>query len=282
MMIAAIILTTVLALIVFGWLALLLMDRIAIAQVERIKGTTERDLADLFVFVDYRKLAAVYFFGFVAVPALVWLFTDSMLFTALSAPVPILAPKLIVDFVRKRRMERFRMQLPDALAVMASSLRAGASLMSTLENLAKEARPPLSQEFSLLLRNQRIGMSFEDALQKMEERVPLEEMGLFVAGVRISRETGGNLGEMLDSLAGTLTRTLQIEGKIRSLTAMGKIQGLVMTALPPLMIVVLTQLQPREMHPLFTTVEGYMTLAVITAMELLGYLGIRKITNIDV
>ncbi|MBS0213705.1 MAG: type II secretion system F family protein [Proteobacteria bacterium] len=282
MMIAAIILTVAATLILLGWLALLFMGQLADRQVERLKGTTERDLADLFVFVDYRKLAAVYFFGFIAVPALVWLLTGNLFFTALSLPVPILAPKLIVDFVRKRRMEKFRLQLPDALAVMASSLRAGASLMTTLENLAKEARPPLSQEFSLLLRNQRIGMSFEDALNKMEERVPLEEMGLFAAGVRISRETGGNLGEMLDSLAGTLTRTLQIEGKIRSLTSLGKIQGLVMTALPPLMIVVLSQLQPREMHPLFTTLQGYMTLGVIAVMELLGYLGIRKITNIDV
>ncbi len=282
MMIAAIIVCVVLTLVLFGWVALMFMGHLADKQVEKLKGTTERDLADMFVFVDYRKLAVVYFLGFIAVPALVWLFTDNMVFTLLSLPVPIIAPKLIVNFVRKRRMDKFRNQLPDALAVMASSLRAGASVMTTLENLAKEAHPPLSQEFSLMLRNQRMGMSFEDALGKMEERIPLEEMGLFTAGVRISRETGGNLGEMLDSLAGTITRTIQVEGKIRSLTSMGKIQGLVMTSLPPLMIVVLTQLQPREMAPLFTSMPGYMTLGVIVIMEILGFIGIRKITNIDV
>jgi tight adherence protein B len=192
------------------------------------------------------------------------------------------APKVIVNFVRKRRMRRFRMQLPDALVIMSSSLRAGASLTTTLENLAKETKPPLAQEFSLLLRNQRIGMSFEDALGKMEERVPLQELSLFSAGVRISREAGGNLGEMLDSLADTMTRTLQTEGKIKSLTSQGKIQGLVMAALPLLMIVVLDQLQPIQMYPLFHSVEGYATLAVIAVMEVLGYLGIRKITDIDV
>lgn len=282
MMIAAIIVCVVLTLVLFGWVALMFMGHLADKQVEKLKGTTERDLADMFVFVDYRKLAVVYFLGFIAVPALVWLFTDNMVFTLLSLPVPIIAPKLIVNFVRKRRMDKFRNQLPDALAVMASSLRAGASVMTTLENLAKEAHPPLSQEFSLMLRNQRMGMTFEDALGKMEERIPLEEMGLFTAGVRISRETGGNLGEMLDSLAGTITRTIQVEGKIRSLTSMGKIQGLVMTSLPPLMIVVLTQLQPREMAPLFTSMPGYMTLGVIVIMEILGFIGIRKITNIDV
>jgi tight adherence protein B len=282
MMLAVLIVVIAATVILIGWLMLVGMSRAASTQAERLKETTERDLADMFVFVDYHKLMLVYFVGFIAVPVLAWVITRNPVFTFIGFLVPIVAPKVIVNFVRKRRMRRFRMQLPDALVIMSSSLRAGASLTTTLENLAKETKPPLAQEFSLLLRNQRIGMSFEDALGKMEERVPLQELSLFSAGVRISREAGGNLGEMLDSLADTMTRTLQTEGKIKSLTSQGKIQGLVMAALPLLMIVVLDQLQPIQMYPLFHSVEGYATLAVIAVMEVLGYLGIRKITDIDV
>ncbi|WP_449427438.1 type II secretion system F family protein [Rhodanobacter umsongensis] len=282
MILAFLIITLAAAVILMGWLTLVGLGKAANAQSERIKATTERDLADMFVFIDYRRLAWVNFAGFILVPVVVWVLTQNPVFTLVSLLLPIIAPKMIVNFVRKRRMARFRHQLPDALVIMSSSLRAGASLSTTLENLAKETKPPLAQEFSLMLRNQRIGMSFEDALKKMEERVPLQELALFSAGVRISREAGGNLGEMLDSLADTMFRTMQTEGKIKSLTSQGKMQGLVMAALPLLMMFALDQLQPREMYPLFHSMPGWITLAVIAVMEILGYIGIRKITDIDV
>lgn len=282
MMIALITLVLAATIILSCWLILVLVNRFASAQAGHLKETTERDLADMFVFVDHRKLALVYFCGFIVVPALVWMITRNLAFTLVGVAVPLLAPKFIVNRVRRRRLNRYRAQLPDALAMMSSSLRAGASLMTTLENLAKQAKPPLSQEFSLFLQNQKIGMSFEDALRKLEERVPLQELSLFCTGVRISREAGGNLGEMLDSLAGTVARTLQIEGKIRSLTSLGKIQGVVMASLPPIMIVVLEQLEPGGMYPLFHSLQGYIALTVIAVMETLGYLGIRSVTNIEV
>lgn len=265
-----------------GWLLLVFMNHAARLQAERLKQTAERDLADMFVFVDYRKLTWMYFIGFIALPVLVWMVTHNPVITVIGVVVAIIAPKLIVDWMRKHRLNQFRTQLPDALVMMSSSLRAGASLATTLENLAREAKPPLSQEFSLLLRNQKIGMSFEDALRQLEARVPLREVSLFSAGVRISREAGGSLGEMLDSLASTITRTLQTEGKIRSLTSQGKIQGWVMASLPLLMLLVLDKLQPQQMYPMFHSIEGYVVLAIIAVMEVLGYLGIRKITNIDV
>lgn len=282
MIIVFLVITLAAAVIIFGWLALVGLGKAANAQSDRIKATTEGDLADMFVFLNYQRLTWINFAGFVVVPIVAWLVTQNPLITLLGLLFPVFAPKLIVNFVRERRMKRFRYQLPDALVIMSSSLRAGASLSTTLENLARETKPPLSQEFSLLQRNQRIGMSFEEALAKMEDRIPLQELSLFSAGVRISREAGGNLGEMLDSLADTMFRTMQTEGKIRSLTSQGKMQGLVMSGLPILMIFALDQLQPREMYPLFHSLPGWITLAVIAVMETLGYIGIRKITDIDV
>ncbi len=282
MIIALIILMVAATVILLGWLVLVFLGKAAEKGSERVKEAAERDLADMFVFLDYRRLTWVYFAGFVVVPIMIWVLTGNPVFTFASFLLPIFAPKMIVSFVRKRRMNRFRYQLPDALVIMSSSLRAGASLATTLENLVRETKPPLSQEFGLMLRNQRLGVSFEDSLVKMEDRIPLQEFSLFSAGVRISREAGGNLGEMLDSLADTMFRTMQTEGKIKSLTSQGKMQGLVMSALPILMMFALNSLQPREMYPLFHSLPGWITLGVIAIMEVMGYIGIKKITTIDV
>jgi tight adherence protein B len=212
----------------------------------------------------------------------VWVITLNPILAAISLLLPIFAPKLIVNFIRKRRLEKFRYQFPDALVMISSSMRAGASLSVALENLVRESKPPLNQEFALMLRNQRLGVSFDDALVKMEERIPLQEFSLFSAGTRISREVGGNLADMLDALADTLFKTLQTEGKIKSLTSQGKMQGVVMAGLPLLLMFALNVLEPVAMHPLFHSLLGWGVLTLIAVMEFMGYMFIRKITDIDV
>ncbi|MDA8383776.1 MAG: type II secretion system F family protein [Betaproteobacteria bacterium] len=249
---------------------------------EHLQETAQRDLADLFVFVDFNRLAYVQFAAYLLVPVAIWVITQNPVFTAAAVPLPFLAPKFVVGFMRKRRLKAFVNQFPDALMMLSASLRAGVSLAVALENLVNETKAPLSQEFALMLRAQRLGASFEDSLKDMEKRLPVQEFLLFSAGLRIARETGGNLAEMLESLADTMYRKLQVEGKIDSLTSQGKIQGLVMAALPLLLMLVLDLMQPQAMHPLFHTMTGWITLAAVAFMEVMGWLGIRRITDIDV
>jgi tight adherence protein B len=116
----------------------------------------------------------------------------------------------------------------------------------------------------------------------MERRVPVQDFLMVTAAISIAREVGGNLAETLESVARTLREKHQMEGKIRSLTAQGKMQGLVMTGLPLFLILVLRQMEPVAMAPLFDSPIGWATLAVIGVMELLGYKAISKITNIRV
>jgi tight adherence protein B len=100
--------------------------------------------------------------------------------------------------------------------------------------------------------------------------------------LRISREVGGNLAEILETLADTLRRKHQMEGKILALTAQGKLQGLIMTGLPLFLLLVLSKMEPEAMAPMFHTVAGWATLAVIAVMEVIGYVAIQKIVSIDV
>jgi tight adherence protein B len=151
-----------------------------------------------------------------------------------------------------------------------------------MEGMVKEQRPPLAQEFSLMLREQRLGVDFDTALRNMEKRLPLPDFVMVVAGMRISREVGGNLADILETLADTLRRKQQMEGKIAALTAQGKMQGLVMTCLPLFLMLILTHMEPEAMAPLYNTWYGWATLVVIGVMEVIGYVAIQKITTIDV
>ncbi len=282
MMLVLLIITVLLAVGLLGFVFSNFLGTMAGRRVDKLKATAEKDLGDLFIFMDYRKLVYLNIGAFFFVPVVVWVVTLNPVLAAISLAFPIIAPKLIVNFIRKRRLEKFRYQFPDALVMISSSMRAGASLSVALENLVRESKPPLNQEFALMLRNQRLGVSFDDALVKMEERIPLQEFSLFSAGTRISREVGGNLADMLDALADTLFKTLQTEGKIKSLTSQGKMQGVVMAGLPLLLMFALNILEPVAMHPLFHSLLGWGVLTLIAVMEFMGYMFIRKITDIDV
>jgi len=244
--------------------------------------TASSNLADMFPVADPVKLFYLNLIAILVVPGLVWLaFRDWPLAAGVFVAL-ILLPNLLYKLGRRRRLKRFEVQLPDGLGMMSGSMRAGASLNIALESLVREQQPPLSQEFALFLRQQRIGVDFETSLSHMEKRIPLNDFSMVVAALRISREVGGNLAEVLESLADTLRKKHTMEGKIDSLTAQGRLQGIVMTGLPVLLAVLLNFMEPEAMSKLWTTPIGWAVLGVIVFMEIMGYVMIRKITSIDV
>jgi tight adherence protein B len=165
---------------------------------------------------------------------------------------------------------------------MAGSLRAGGSLHQALDMVVRESGAPLSQEFSLLLREQRLGVALEDSLRGMSQRLQTEEVDLFVSALTIAKEVGGNLSEILDRLASTLRAKAVMEGKIRALTSQGKLQGIVVGLLPVFLAGVLYAMDPQAMRPLFTTYYGWGVMATIAVLLMLGGFFIKKIVTIDV
>jgi tight adherence protein B len=166
--------------------------------------------------------------------------------------------------------------------MIASSMRAGLGFSPALESLAQDADPPLSQEFSLVLREQRMGVKPEDALLHFSDRVPIQDVTLFVSAVNISREIGGNLAESMASLADTLRRRLVMEEKVRSLTAQGRLQGIVMALLPVGIVAFLSFAYPETMAGLYHTWPGWIVMALAAVMEFLGYRMCLKIMSIDI
>jgi len=239
-------------------------------------------MRDLFLFVDPSSVFRVNVAIFLLLPILVLIVSGSPPLTGLAAIAGAILPRLVWRRLRNRRRDRLIQQLPDGLAMMSGSLRAGAGLQAALGLVVREMKAPLSQEFSLLLREQRLGLALEDSLRGMAERLVLEEIDLFVSAVTIAKEVGGNLSEILERLASTLRAKATMEGKIKALTAQGKLQGLIVGALPIFLGVALYFMDPVAMAPILTTPYGWGVMAVIAVLLTLGGFFIKKIVTIDV
>lgn len=264
------------------WLAIQAARSVLDKQRSELEASTKTTLADMFIFLDPTQIFYYNVAALIVLPTFVWIFTSNPVFVTFTAVATLILPKYYIKSMAARRLKRFEEQLPDALLMVSGAMRAGASLNIAMESMVKEQKPPLSQEFELMLREQRLGVDFDTALVNMEKRNQLQDFSLVVSGLRISREVGGNLAEILETLSTTLREKATMEGKIRSLTAQGKMQGVIMSALPLLIMAALNWLEPKAMGTMFTTLFGWATLSVILIMITIGYLIIRKITSIDV
>ncbi|NRA15015.1 MAG: type II secretion system F family protein [Oceanospirillaceae bacterium] len=246
------------------------------------KETATGNLEDMYLFIDPQQLFIANIVALLLVPILAYLFTGNFSIALLVIAVLIVIPFMAYKSMRKKRLKKFEQQLPDVLVMISGALASGSSLNMALQSVMLEQQAPISQEFMLFVREQRIGVDFDTSLRNMERRIPLLDFSMFSAAMRISREVGGDLGEVLSTLADTLRRKSSMEGKIDALTAQGRMQGIVMTGLPILLGGLLFTLEPEAMSKLFTTPMGWGLLSVIVVMEVLGYIFISKITSIDV
>lgn len=240
------------------------------------------NLADMFMFMDPRNLWRLNAAALVLVPLMLWMLFGNPLLAILALAAIWLLPKKVYSWMRQRRIDKIQQQMPDGLMMVAGSMRAGLGFTPSLESLARDIEPPLSQEFALVLREQRMGVKLEEALEHFNDRVPVQDIALFVSAVAISREVGGNLAESMASLADTLRRRLIMEGKVKSLTAQGRLQGIVMAMMPVGLIGFLSFAYPATMHDMYHTKIGWAVMAVAAVMEYLGYRMCRKITSIDI
>lgn len=249
---------------------------------QTFEDAADRNLADMFLFIEPQKLFWANLVFLVLVFLVVLLLFGSLVPAAVVAAAVGASPPLVYRVAHKRRRQRAVEQLPDALIAIANNLSAGLSLNQSLETAIAFEHPPLSQELALVLRELRVGLSFAEAMDNLYQRLPEVEVQLVTSAMTVSRDVGGNLSETLARISDTLRKRLQMEGKIRSLTAQGKLQGLVMTGLPIFLILALMQMEPEAMQYLFGAWYGWATLAVIVVLEAIGYHFIYKIVNIDV
>ena len=182
----------------------------------------------------------------------------------------------------KRRVKAFNAQLADALVLMASSLRSGYSFMQAIEMLSREMQPPLSEEFYRVLREINLGVTTDEAMNHMAERINSVDLDLVVTAVLIQRQIGGNLTEILDNIANTIRDRVKIAGHIKTLTAQGRMSGIIISMLPFVLAFLISFINPGYMDPLFNQTIGYVMVGGALLSEVVGIILIRNIVNIKI
>ncbi|MCD0501641.1 type II secretion system F family protein [Bordetella petrii] len=239
-------------------------------------------LSEVFLFIDPAQLwLAAVLLGMLA-GAVAFVASGSAAVGAIAAVLASRLPRHLVARLRARRLARFEQQLPAALLSLASALRAGVGVSTALRHIVEHSETPLAQEFGLMLREQRLGVAFDAALENLSRRVPSEASALVVAAMRVAAHTGGNLAETLEGIARTLRERLQLQGKVRALTAQGRMQAWIVGALPLLLLLVLDQMEPEIMSLLWHTPTGWGVLALVAGLETAGIFLIRRIVDIDI
>jgi tight adherence protein B len=185
-------------------------------------------------------------------------------------------------WLNARYVRKFDEQLTDALGTMSNALRAGFSISQAFESVAESDMHPISEEFALLLQQMRVGMSFDDALASLDKRIGSDDLTLVVTAIDIARKTGGNLTEIFDSISETIRARMRIERKVRTLTAQGRLQGIIVSLMPFFLCGVMTVMKPGMMIPFLTSINGIVCLAGASVMVMIGWIIIRKIVTIKV
>lgn len=191
-------------------------------------------------------------------------------------------PRLYLKRLKKIRLIKFNEQLEDALGSMSSSLKAGFSINQAIETVAAEDRRPISIEFRLLMQEIRLGVPLEKALENLNERMRSDDFELVATAIITARQTGGELTAIFDRLAGLIRERGRINGKLRAMTAQGKLQAAIIGVQPWLLLIIMSYAAPATMDAFFSSIIGIMAIIAAAVMDIIGYLVIKKITTIDI
>jgi tight adherence protein B len=197
-------------------------------------------------------------------------------------PLGAVVPFMYVAFMRDRRNHKLSEQLPDALDMMARSLRAGHALSSSFKLVAAEMPSPINTEFARAFEEQNLGMPFERAIAQMTKRAPANrDLKIFAVSVIVQKETGGNLVEIIEKIAETIRARYRFYGKLRTLTAEGRMSSYILAALPILTAIFIAFTNPEYTRLLITDPIGHMAVAYAAVTWLVGLLWMRSMMKVD-
>lgn len=192
------------------------------------------------------------------------------------------APKIYIKILLNKRSQLFQKQLPDAIMLMANSMKAGNSLVQAIELVAYETESPISQEFHYVLQNHKMGKSIQNCLAEFDSTLKNNDLSMIITATLVSMQTGSNLAEMYEKLATTIRQRSTMQNKIKSLTSQGKMQGIVVGLLPVILLFIINLINPKTIYFFLNSFAGGILLSLGIILEVLGIVFIRKIVSIDI
>jgi len=206
----------------------------------------------------------------------------SPLFMIFGAIIGIAIPNFILKMRLKRRIQKFSDQLLDAINMLTSCLKGGLSLLQGFEVLVEEMPPPISQEFGLVVRENKMGISLEESLIRLNKRMNIEELGLIVNALLVARETGGELTKVFSRLSVTIRDNYKLKENIKTLTLQGRMQGMIMSFLPILFVLWVVSVNKHHFDIMMNNDLGRMLLVAAVILQICGMLLIRMFSVIKV
>lgn len=252
---------------------------------ERYKSYLVQDakysLREMFVFIDVTNLWPAVVCLAMGIGLFCWLLFDQILISISLALAVLFLPSYILRRAVRARLDAFEQQLPDALIALSGAMRAGVSLGVALKQVVQNSDAPFSQEFGLVLREQRVGISLSEALHNLYDRMPTENVQMTTTLLRVGSGSGGSLAALLERLSVTIRSRLHLSMKMQVLTTQGKLQAWIVGALPAALLIVLSFIDPYSTNLMFSTYVGQLVLGLIVLLEAAGVLMLKRILRIQ-
>jgi tight adherence protein B len=252
-------------------------------QVQRKKLKKTTDKLDK-MFVDVRKERLLLIF---MVTPFVLCIGAFMIFSNLIAAgaglvAGLVLPQLIVKKLEARQKDKFQKQLVDGILVLSGSLKSGLSLLQAIEVLVEEMPPPISHEFNLVLSEHKVGMTPEEALERLNKRMYSDELNMLITSILVVRQTGGDLSNIFEGLVYTIRQKAKIAQQVKSLTVQARYQAIILALLPILFAGIITQTTPDFFQVMFTNEKGRALLIYAVFSQIIGMVLLRKLSKVEV
>lgn len=249
---------------------------------EKKTKSVGQELDKMFYDKNPRNIVRLYLALPPVLAALVFFFSMSFLFAIAGAVLGLLIPNFILRIKEQRRRQKFNNQILDAIMVISSSLKGGLSLLQVLEVVSEMMPAPMAQEMGLVVRENKMGITLEQSLRRLQERMYSEELNSLINAVLIARETGGDLVKVLGRLSVTIRDNRKLKDNIKTLTMQGRLQGLIMSALPFLFIAWVVSFNREHFNIMLQNELGRTLLFVAVILQVVGMILIRKFSQINI
>lgn len=214
--------------------------------------------------------------------AAVYVLTGNFLYMLVGAAFGSMGPWMYVKRRKRQRVEAFEEAFPEAIDLLARSIRAGHAFGTGMKVVAEEAQEPVAGEFRQVFEEQKFGLPLEESLLGLADRIDLVDIRIFVTAIMVQRDVGGNLAEILDKISYTIRERFTIQRQIRVYTAQGRMTGYLLAVLPIIMGVLIYMLNPQYMSILFENPIGRFLIAGALVLQVIGFIVIRRIVDIEV
>ncbi|MFH0791217.1 MAG: type II secretion system F family protein [Candidatus Omnitrophota bacterium] len=249
-------------------------------QTKRAEGISDK-LEDDFIFLEKKKKVLLSFFPLIFA-GLGFFILKNILGFAFGFILGLSIPTLLIKLAKKTRFNKFQSQIVDSLMILSSCLKGGLSLIQAIEVMTEEMPIPISQEFGLVLKENRLGIDLEISLRKLRKRMPLEEVNLLVSSILVARETGGELTKVFTRLTETIRNSLKLKEKIATLTLQGRMQGVIMAILPIVFTLFIYKQDPTHFNIMLETQMGKVLIGVAILLQIVGVYLIKRISTLKV